>query len=241
MQRSRGAETIVKFVDKIISDGRQGYSNSMSDGPDLLDLLLLAVDNEGESFTDQEIKEHALTFVLAGSETTGNLMVCIFYILMTHDHVLKACQQEIDQVIPNNIDELTNEHLSKLVICEAIINETLRLYPSAPIFIRRCIHGHTIGTDNQLNIPIDTDIFINSYILHRRSDLWPQLLEFDYTCWLRDPKNDLKPKSVHLFAYLPFAADPRNCIGQNFALFEAKIMLAMFVQHCHFKLVTGQK
>ncbi|CAF0864571.1 unnamed protein product [Adineta steineri] len=185
-----GAETIVKLVDKIISDRRQGHSNSMSDGPDLLDLLLLAVDNEGESFTDQEIKEHALTFVLAGSETTGNLMVWIFYILMTHDHVLKACQQEIDQVIPNNIDELTNEHLSKLVICEAIINETLRLYPSAPIFIRRCIHGHTI---------------------------------------------------VHLFAYLPFAAGPRNCIGQNFALLEAKIILAMFVQHCHFKLVTGQK
>ncbi|CAF1001195.1 unnamed protein product [Adineta steineri] len=235
-----GAETIGKFVDKIISDRRQGHSNSMSDGPDLLDLLLSAVDNEGESFTDQEIKAHALTFVTAGSETTGNLMIWIFYILMTHDHVLKACREEIDQVISDST-ELTNEHLSKLVICEAIINETLRLYPTAPLFVRRCIHEHTIGTENQLQIPVGTCIITNSYILHRRSDLWPRPLEFDYIRWLRDPKTNLKPKLVHPFAYLPFAAGSHNCIGQNFALLEVKIMLAMFVQQCDFKLVPGQK
>ncbi|CAF4412276.1 unnamed protein product, partial [Adineta steineri] len=137
--------------------------------------------------------------------------------------------------------ELTNEHLSKLVICEAIINETLRLYPTAPSIVRRCIHEHTIGTDNQLHIPVGTCIITHSYILHRRSDLWPRPLEFDYTRWLRDPKTDLKPKLAHPFAYLPFAAGSHNCIGQNFALLEVRIMLAMFVQQCDFKLVPGQK
>jgi cytochrome P450 len=235
-----GARIISEFVNQIIADRRQGHSTSMSNGPDLLDLLLSAVDNEGQPFTDQQVKEQALTFVLAGSETTGNLMTWIFYILMTHDDVLAACQEEVDRVLPNGI-EPTNDHLADLVICEAIIDETLRLYPPAPMFSRHCIHEHVIGTERQLRIPAGITIGINSYILHRRSDLWPRAEEFDYTRWMRDPKTGLKPKLPHPFAYLPFAAGPRNCIGQNFALLEAKIMLAMFVQKCTFDLVPGQK
>ncbi|UJR07710.1 hypothetical protein I4U23_011995 [Adineta vaga] len=236
----KGGRVVAKFVDELITDRRQGHSTSMSNGPDLLDLLLSTVDNEGKVFTDQEIKEQALTFVLAGSETTGNLMVWVFYILMTHDTVFQACREEVDQIIPYGI-EITNEHLADLVICEAVINETLRLYPSAPVFVRQCIHEHTIGTKQKLRIPVGTSVLINSYTLHRRSDLWSRPLEFDYTRWLRDPKTGLKPKLPHPFAYLPFAAGPRNCIGQNFALLEAKIMLAMFVQQCDFKLISGQK
>jgi len=86
-----GARVIAEFVDQIIIDRRQGRSTSMSNGPDLLDLLLSAVDNEGQPFTDQEIKEQALTFVIAGSETTGNLMVWLFYILIVHDDVFQVC------------------------------------------------------------------------------------------------------------------------------------------------------
>ncbi|CAF3853694.1 unnamed protein product, partial [Rotaria sp. Silwood2] len=130
-----GGRMIAELVDKIIADRRQGHSSSLSNGPDLLDLLLSAVDNEGKPFTDQEIKDQALTFVLAGSETTGNLMTWMFYVLMTHDDIFEACREEIDRVLPNGI-EPTNENLSELVICEAIINETLRLYPPAAVFTR---------------------------------------------------------------------------------------------------------
>jgi len=235
-----GIGKVTKFVNQIITDRRQGQSTSMCCGDDLLDLLLSAVDDQGQSFTDQEIKEQALTFVLAGSETTGNLMVWMLYILMTNESVLQACREEVDRVLPNGI-EPTNEHLSELVVCEAIIYETLRLYPPAPVFSRHCIREHTIGTERQLRIPKGITISVNSYALHRRSDLWPRPLEFDYSRWMRDPKTGLKPKLPHPFAYLPFAAGPRNCIGQNFALLEAKIMLAMFIQRCDFEIVSGQK
>ena len=237
----RGATIVGEFVERIILDRRQGRSMSMSSGGgDLLDLLLSAVDDEGKTFTNEEIKEQALTFVLAGSETTGNLMVWIFYVLMTHDDVRRACQDELERILPDQ-REPTHELLNELHICEAVINETLRLYPPAPFFARHAIREHSIGTDRPIVIPKGISVLVNSYILHRREDLWPRPLEFDYRRWLRDPKTGLKPKLVHPFAYLPFAAGPRNCIGQNFALLEAKIMLSMFLQRCRLTLLPGQK
>jgi cytochrome P450 len=235
-----GARRISDFVDQIITERQQGRSTSLSNGADLLDLLLSAVDNEGQPFTNQQVKEQALTFVLAGSETTGNLMSWIFYVLMTHHDVLEACREEVDRVLSNGI-EPTYEHLAELVVCEAIINETLRLYPPVPAVSRFCVHEHEIGTERRLRIPVGATVMINIYVLHRRSDLWPRADEFDYTRWIRDPKTGLKPRLPHAFAYLPFAAGPRNCIGQSFALLEAKIMLAMFIQRCNFQLIPGQK
>ena len=115
-----GAAKVGKFLDEIIADRRTGKSSSMSDGADLLDLLLSAVDDEGQSFSDQEVKEEAITFVIAGSETTGNLMVWMLYVLMTHEEVFRACREEVDRVLSNGM-ELSNEHLPDLVICEAVI------------------------------------------------------------------------------------------------------------------------
>ena len=235
-----GTAKVAKFLDEIIADRRHSKSTSMCAGADLLDLLLSAVDDQGKSFSDQEIKEEALTFVLAGSETTGNLMVWMLYVLMTHDNVFQACREEVDRVLSGGA-ELSSENISDLVVCEAVINEALRLYPPAPFFARHCVHEHTIGTKRTLVIPKGATIVVNTLILHRRDDLWPRPLEFDYTRWLRDPITGLKPKLPHPFAYLPFAAGPRNCIGQNFALLEAKVMLAMFVQRCNFEMVPGQK
>ncbi|CAF2042918.1 unnamed protein product, partial [Rotaria magnacalcarata] len=184
----KGIRMIGELVDQIITDRRQGRSSSMSTGADLLDLLLSAVDDEGVPFTDQEIKEESLTFVIAGSETTGNLMTWILYALMTNENVLDACREEVDRVLPNGI-EPRNEHLADLVVCEAVISEALRLYPPAPFFVRECTHEHTIGTEHPIRIPKDASILVDAYTLHRRSDLWPRPLEFDYTRWMRDPKN----------------------------------------------------
>ncbi|CAF1409324.1 unnamed protein product [Didymodactylos carnosus] len=89
-------------------------------------------------------------------------------------------------------------------------------------------------------VSVGATVIFNIYILHRREDFWPRPLEFDYTRWIRDPVTGLKPKSAHPFCYLPFAAGPRNYIGQNFALLDAKFMLAMLVQRCNFELERRQ-
>ncbi|CAF3760244.1 unnamed protein product [Rotaria sordida] len=101
------------IIDQIIADRREGRSASLSSNNDLLDLLLSAVDSEGIPFNDQEIKEHALTFVFAGHETTGSLMIWISYILMTNNNVLRACQEQVDRIFSNGT-QITYEHLTEL-------------------------------------------------------------------------------------------------------------------------------
>jgi cytochrome P450 len=236
------AKKLHQLIDESIADRRSGKSLSMCFGQDLLDLLLSAVDDEGKSFSDEQIKDEAITFVLAGHETTSNLLTWALYILMLHEEILQACREEVDRVLPNGTVP-TFEHLSDLQIIEAVLYETLRLYPAVPVFSRHCIKEHTITSSNgelKLHIPVDTMIVVNTYVLHRREEYWPRPLEFDYKRWMRNPITGLKPKLVHPFAYLPFAAGPRNCIGQNFAILEAKVILVMFVQRCTFSLVPDQ-
>ena len=233
---------ISEFVDQIIDDRRANRSTSLSSSEDLLDLLLSAVDTQEQQFNNQEIKDHALTFVVAGHETTGNLMSWTMYVLMTNEQVLQACRDEVDRVLPNGI-EPTHEHINQLVVCEAVLQETLRLYPPAPFLVRKCIREHYIGREGhrQIRVPVGAIVLSNTYILHRREEFWPHPLEFDYKRWIRDSTTGLKPKLTHSFCYLPFAAGPHNCIGQNLALLEAKIILAMLVQRCNFELEPGQK
>ncbi|CAF1234554.1 unnamed protein product [Rotaria sp. Silwood1] len=238
----KGCRDISEFVEQTISDRRHGRSISQSSGADLLDLLLSAIDDDGKPFDNQEITDLAKSFLFSGHETTGNLMTWTMYVLMTNKDVWRACQDEVDRVLPDGI-EPTYEHLSMLVVCEAVLQETLRLYPTAPFFTRQCIHEHIVSSNShgQLRIPVGTTIILNAYALHRRDDFWPRPLEFDYTRWMRDPVSGLRPKLAHPFCYLPFGAGPRNCIAQNFALLEAKIILAMFVQRCDFEMEPGQK
>lgn len=232
----RGQEKASIFVEQIINNRRKGRTKNRCEHEDMLDLLLQVVDSNGEHFTDNEIKEQAMALVLAGHQSTSDLMTWMFYILMTHPSVLQDCQEEIDRVLPNGMIP-TYEKLADLHVCESIIQETLRLYPTLPFFVRQCIEEHTIETPNyQLRIPRNATILINTYLIHRQEKYWSDPLRFDYKRWMRDPVTGLKPKLAHPFCYLPFAAGTRNCIGQHFALLEAKVILAMFVQRCHFEL-----
>lgn len=238
----RCSKEISNFVDQIITDRRQAKSTSLSSNEDLLDLLLSAIDNEGRPFNDEEIKDQALTFVLAGHETTGTLLTWTMYSVLTNEKVFEACREEIDRILPNRT-ELTHENLNELVVCEAILQETLRLYPPAAFISRECIREHLIGSQGQrqIRIPVGARIMVNLSVLHRREDYWSRPNEFDYTRWMRDPVTHMKPKLTHPFCYLPFAYGPRNCIGKNFAMIQAKIVLAMLIQRCNFEMESGQK
>lgn len=232
----RGCEKALNFVERIIADRKQGLTKNRCESADILDLLLQAVDSHGKHFTDEEIKQEAMVFVLAGHQSTGDLMVWMMYVLMTNPSVLEACRKEVDQVLPNG-KVPTYDILNELHICESVIYETLRLYPPIPFFVRQCVREHVISSPNkQIYVPLGATVLINTYLVHRQEKYWSQPLEFDYTRWMRDPNTGLRPKLSHSYCYLPFASGPRNCIGQNFALLEAKVILSMLVQRCNFEL-----
>ncbi|CAF1684507.1 unnamed protein product, partial [Adineta ricciae] len=171
----KSSKDISDFVDRIIADRRQNRSQSLSSYDDILDLLLSAVDAEGSPFSPQEIKDQALTFVLAGHETTSNLMTWILYVLMTNEQLLQTCREEVDRVLPIGMTP-TFEDIGKLIVCEAIIQEALRLYPPATFITRECIREHSIGSEGQrqIRIPVGAVVSVNTYILHRREEFWPR-------------------------------------------------------------------
>ncbi|CAF1095014.1 unnamed protein product [Didymodactylos carnosus] len=235
----QGAKRIAEVAQRMVNDRRMGKSQSLCKGDDLLDLLLTARDQDGNGFSKQEVKDEAMAFILAGFETTGNLMVWSMYILMTHPDVYQDCCNEVDRVLegqpPNNV--LINE----LHVIEAVLQETLRLYPPAPYIVRQCIHEHSIGSEeNQIHLPVGVTLLLNVYALHRSAHYWHDPLIFDYKRWMKNAEG-LKPKLAHPFCYLPFSAGNRSCIGQNFAMLEAKVMLAILVQRLHFEIIPGQK
>ncbi|CAF3672202.1 unnamed protein product [Rotaria sp. Silwood1] len=240
----QGADKIRQFVDQIILARRQRSSQSQCQGSDILDLLLSAKDDNGQGFSNCQIREETLAFILAGHETTSTLITWCLYVVMTNSEVYRACLQEVDHVLQDGT-ELDHHKLDQLQVIEAVIYETLRLYPPVPFFIRQCIQEHIIGGGDSkqqpISVPRGVIVHINTYILHRLEKYWGMNADqFDYNRWLKNPETGVKPKLKHPFCYLPFSAGNRNCIGQHFALIEAKVILSLFFKYFTFKMVEGQ-
>lgn len=190
---------------------------SSSDRPnDLLTSLLEAQDPEtGERMSDDQICSELMTFILAGHETTANTLTWCLYLLSLHPDVRRRLEAELLE--------------QSQALCDRVILESLRLYPPAWVYGRRSfgpdtLRGFQIGT-NQL-------VTVSPYVLHRNPQFWPNPEGFDPDRFLQDP-----PRG----AFLPFAAGPRQCIGNHFALFEARLILSTLVSQVRVNVVRGSR
>ncbi|CAF3016136.1 unnamed protein product [Rotaria sp. Silwood2] len=229
----KAKENVRHSVEQIIDERKKGFTKSACKGPDLLDLLLSAHGNDKTSkFTDEEVFEEALTFVLAGHETTATLMTWTLYNLANNPDICHKLEAEIDSVLNNN-EEITASTLSLLIYTEFVLKETLRLHQPAPSLVREAIEDNMlIASDGkQILIRKGTDIWIDLYTLHHSEEYWHEPFKFDPSRF----------HERHLDIHLPFGAGSRSCIGQNFAMLEAKITLAMIIKRFRFELVPGQK
>ncbi|XP_002741860.1 cytochrome P450 4F6-like [Saccoglossus kowalevskii] len=190
---------------------------------DFLDILLTARDSDGEGLTDLEIRSEADTFLFEGHDTTASSLSWVLYALASHPEFQYKCQQEIDDLLQDrNTDEIRWDDLAKLTYLTQCIKESNRMYPPVCGVLRTA--DKEIKVDGKTIVP-GVRVEINIYGLHHNPDVWPEHMEYKPERFDPDRVATMDP-----YAYLPFAAGPRNCIGQNFALNEEKVVLARILR-----------
>ncbi|KAJ3679282.1 hypothetical protein LUZ60_017293 [Juncus effusus] len=219
-------------------------------------LLRFLVDMRGADVDDRQLRDDLMTMLIAGHETTAAVLTWSIYLLAQKPDKMRKAQAEIDSVLGGK--DINMESLKKLEYIRLIIVESLRLYPQPPLLIRRALKpdklpGGYKGDKDGYEIPTGTDIFISVYNLHRSPYCWDRADEFEPERFLIKQGNEefegwagfdparspgaLYPNEIVAdFAFLPFGGGPRKCVGDQFALFESTIALAMILQKFNVKL-----
>ncbi|XP_068660886.1 cytokinin hydroxylase-like [Aristolochia californica] len=196
-------------------------------GNDLLGMLLAETQNkrEGFSFNLQLIMDECKTFYFAGHETTALLLTWTAMLLAINPTWQERARTEVLQVCGGKPP--SPDHLPKLTLLNMIINESLRLYPPASLLPRMAFEDFKLG---DLHIPRGLSIWIPVLALHHSEELWGKdVHEFN-------PERFAGKSFAPGRHFMPFAAGPRNCVGQSFAMMEAKIILAMFLTRFSFSI-----
>jgi len=198
---------------------------------DLFDLLRAARDPvSGRGFSAEELRDQVATMILAGHETTAVALFWSFFLLAHVPEAQARVAAEADAVSigPEN----AYAALDQLPYTRAVLSETLRLYPPAFTLVRQAIRDDKVA---DVAIPAGSVVMIAPWVLHRHKMLWRDPDVFDPSRFLPDAP------AVPRFAYLPFGAGPRVCVGAQFALAEATLVLARLVRAFQFQLAPGEK
>jgi len=197
---------------------------------DLLSMLMQARDEEtGEGMSDDQLLDEVITILMAGHETTANALCWTWSLLATHPEVASRLNAELWEVLQGRPP--TWEDFPRLAYAGRILEEALRLYPPVWWLDRRVMEDVEIGG---YQIPKGSVVLISPYVMHHHADYWDCPEKFDPDRFL--PEASAKR---HPFCYLPFSHGPRQCIGNNFALLEARLILATVAQRYRLKLLPG--
>ena len=222
-----------KLVDDIIRERRRGGGNQSQ--KDLLNFMLGGVDKAtGEGLSDENIRYQILTFLIAGHETTSGLLSFALYYLLNHPDVLAKAYAEVDKVLGNDLAvNPTISQVNQLVYVQQILNETLRLWPTAPALGLYPYQDEVIG--GAYKIKKGTFVTLLTPSLHRDPAIWGDNPDaFNPDNFSRD-KEEKRPGH----AFKPFGNGQRACIGRQFAMQEATLVLGLLLQR--FLLVDHTK
>ncbi|MDF0675899.1 MAG: cytochrome P450 [Nitrospira sp.] len=215
--RNREFRSAMQFMDGLIYGLLAERRHSGSQHDDLLDLLLQARDEEtGVGLTDQELRDETFTIFAAGHGTTATALTWTWYLLATHPEAKARFHEEVDRVLHGKTPNA--DDLQHLPYTRAVFEESLRLYPPAPVVQRKAATNTTVGG---LPLAVGALVFVGIYNLHRHPAFWPNPEQFLPERWL----NGERPTAR--YAYLPFGAGPRACVGIHFASVEGPLLLAL--------------
>ncbi|MEP7273831.1 MAG: cytochrome P450 [Acidobacteriota bacterium] len=223
--RERLDSTIYRIIDE--------HRASETDNGDLLSMLLLAQDTEGDggSMTDEQVRDEAMTIFLAGHETTANALTWTWYLLSQHPEVEERLHREIESVLGNRLP--TAEDVPNLRYTEMVFSEAMRLYPPAWLLGRMALEDHQI---NGQKIPRRSLVLMSQYVTHHDERWYPDPYRFDPERW-RTGEKEKRPR----FSYFPFGGGPRLCIGESFAWMEGALVIATIAQRWRLRLAPEQE
>ena len=188
---------------------------------DLLDRLLRARDPEsGAGMDDAQLVDNLLTFYLAGHETTAKALTWTLFLLARSPQWLRRLQDEIAQVTGGA--PVSSAHVERLALVQQVLQESMRLYPPAPMMSRQAVEDTVLGGQR---ISRGMSVLIPIYAIHRHARRWEDPDAFEPARFAPD-----RADRIARYQYMPFGAGPRICIGRSFAMMEATAMLATLVR-----------
>jgi cytochrome P450 len=195
---------------------------------DMLSMLLEARDEAGGGLSEDELIGHAGVIFAAGHETSSNALSWTLFLLTQHPRVMAELCDELSARLRGGAPTL--DDLSQLPLLDCVVKESLRLFPPAPLNHRITARDAEL---NEYRIPRGTEVLSSIYHTHRMPEFYPNPERFEPERWLGfDPGP---------YAYNPFSAGPRMCIGATFASFEIKVVLAILLQRFRLELVPNQR
>ncbi len=219
------------LIDRVIQEMIDERRLSGDERADLLSILLAArYEDTGLGMTDEQLQNEVGILIGAGHETTSNALTWTLYLLSENPEAEQALHRELDRELQGRVPTMAD--LQALPYTRMVIEEAMRLYPPAWILTGR----ETIAEDQiaGYTIPARSTVFISPYVIHRDPRFWPDPERFDPGRFAPEAAA-ARPR----FAYLPFGGGPRKCIGADFALTEAQLILAAVAQRYCLRLQPG--
>lgn len=241
----RRSSSLLQFVPWLPDRGRAGFAaaameierflaeliarDDHGNRDDMLAMLLAARDDDGEPMSSRQLRDEVLTMLVAGHDTTANTLTWAFYLLDRHPHIRRTLLAELDSVLGGRVPEA--EDLASLPYAGAVVNETMRLYPAVDNVSRVAVGDTELGG---YAIPSGSTVVLSQWVVHHDARWFPEPQSFKPERWLGGGE-----RQIPRYAFFPFGGGPRLCIGNNFALLEATIVLAAVLQRFELTLVPG--
>jgi cytochrome P450 len=218
-------------LDAIIYRLIEERRRSGEDRGDLLSLLLLARDPEGDGsqMTDAQLRDEAMTIFLAGHETTANALAWTWYLLSQNPEIEAKLHEEIAAVLGARLPAF--EDVAQLKYTEMVLTESMRLFPPAWALGRLALNDYEIAG---YVVPKKSLVLMSQYVMHHDSRYFPDPERFDPERWTPQAR-EARPQ----FSYFPFGGGSRRCIGEGFAWMEGILLIATLAQHWRMRLVPG--
>ncbi|CAH1400222.1 unnamed protein product [Nezara viridula] len=194
-----------------------------------LDNLLELDDSNPGLFTKSDIREEVDTFMIAGHNPTAAALKFLHFLLANHPDVQEKVHDEQVEIYGDDKRTPTAQDLHKMIYLEMVIKETLRLYPSIPLYSR--LLDKDLQIDEKTIIPAGCNVAVFNYCVHRSKKHWDNPEEFV-------PERFVPGIERHPYSFIPFSAGPRNCIGQKYAMMELKTIMSTLVRQCWLEPVS---